>query len=81
MKIVSFIASLLSLSIAGASSAWAFGGCVDSPENPSIVLGMLGGAVAAWPWLRRTIPARLRNISGFKEHHRQDAGFNEESGT
>jgi hypothetical protein len=81
MKVVSFIASLLGLSIAGASCAWAFGGCADSPENPSIVLGMLGGAVAAWPWLRRTIPARLRNISRFKALGDQATTFNEEGGT
>ena len=30
---------------------FAFGGCVDSPENPTWILGLLGGAAAATPWL------------------------------
>jgi hypothetical protein len=34
------------------SPAFAFGGCVVSPENPSLVLGLLGGAVAALPLVR-----------------------------
>lgn len=28
------------------------GGCVDSPENPTAVLGLLGAASAGAPWLR-----------------------------
>ncbi|MDB5973422.1 MAG: hypothetical protein JWR07_182 [Nevskia sp.] len=27
-------------------------GCADSPENPTWILGLLGGAAAATPWLR-----------------------------
>lgn len=27
-------------------------GCVDSPENPTAVLGLLGAASAGVPWLR-----------------------------
>ena len=35
------------------SPGLAFGGCVQaSPENPSIVLGLLGAAIAALPLLR-----------------------------
>ena len=65
MKTVSFIASLLGASIAGMSSAWALGGCVDSPENPTIVLGLLGGAVAAYPWLKGWASALRRKNSKF----------------
>jgi len=80
MKIVSFIALLAGGSIAGVSCAWAdIGGCVNSPENPTVVLGMLGGAVAAWPWLKRTIPARLRKISRSRELDGQGSTSNGES--
>ena len=35
------------------SPSLAFGGCVEaSPENPSLILGLVGGAVAALPMLR-----------------------------
>ena len=27
-------------------------GCANSPENPTWILGLLGGAAAATPWLR-----------------------------
>lgn len=45
------------------SSAWAqlTGGCVQySPENPSLLLGLVGGAVAALPLLRARLNARWR---------------------
>ena len=32
--------------------AMAFGGCVDSPENPTLILGLLGAAAACLPWIR-----------------------------
>jgi len=28
------------------------GGCVNSPENPTLILGLLGGAAAAIPLIR-----------------------------
>jgi hypothetical protein len=40
-------------------SAWAnLGGCVDSPENPTVVLGLLGAAAAGLPWVKAQIAAR-----------------------
>ena len=45
------VAMVMIWSICGA--AWADpGGCVDSPENPTAVLGALGLAAAGIPWLR-----------------------------
>ena len=40
-----------------ACPAWALGGCVDSPENPSIVLVAVGaaGAVLALAYVRRKV--------------------------
>jgi XrtJ-associated TM-motif-TM protein len=80
MKMSSFVASLLGVSIAGMSSAWAggVGGCVDSPENPSLVLALLGGVVAAYPWLRGEMSARLRKSSRSPESHGRDARSNGE---
>ena len=37
--------------------AIALGGCVDSPENPSVVLGLLGAGAATLPWLRAQLRA------------------------
>jgi hypothetical protein len=43
------------------SPSLAFGGCVvASPENPSLILGLLGGAVAALPLLRARLKSRRR---------------------
>ncbi|MDE2235663.1 MAG: PExPT-CTERM protein, partial [Gammaproteobacteria bacterium] len=39
-------AVIAGISVAGAPAAWAFGGCVDSPENPTLLLALLGGAAA-----------------------------------
>jgi len=43
--------SIALLSLSGIGAAWATGGCVNSPENPTVVLAGLGGAAAALPWL------------------------------
>lgn len=37
------------------------GGCVDSPENATLVLALLGGSVAAVGWWRRHRNAEHRN--------------------
>lgn len=37
------------------------GGCVDSPENPTAVLGLLGAASASVPWLRARWQSRRSN--------------------
>ncbi|MDB5974741.1 MAG: hypothetical protein JWR07_1501 [Nevskia sp.] len=34
------------------------GGCVDSPENPTAVLGLLGAAAAGMPWVKAKLAAR-----------------------
>lgn len=34
------------------------GGCVDSPENATLLLVLLGGTVAGLPWLRKRWAAR-----------------------
>jgi XrtJ-associated TM-motif-TM protein len=35
-------------------------GCVDSPENPTAVLMVVGGAAYAWPTIRQ----KLRGLRG-----------------
>ncbi len=45
------VAMVMIWSICG--PAWAdLIGCVNSPENPTVVLGALGLAAAGMPWLR-----------------------------
>jgi hypothetical protein len=46
---------------AWSSPGFAFGGCTQaSPENPSLILGLLGGVVAAFPMVRAWLKSRLR---------------------
>lgn len=40
---------------------FAFGGCVDSPENPTWILGLVGGVAAGAPWLRARMAARKKH--------------------
>jgi len=35
-------------------------GCTDSPENPTAVLALVGGAGAVWSALRARVKARRR---------------------
>ena len=55
--------TLVSLSLllvaAPAFADGGLGGCADSPENPSLILGLLGGAAAGLPWLRARLSQRL----------------------
>ena len=46
--------------LAGAGTALAFGGCVDSPENPTWILAGIGVVAAGAPWLRAKIKGRRR---------------------
>lgn len=46
--------------LAVSASAYAIDGCVDSPENPTLLLGLLGGAAAGVPWLRARFKRRGR---------------------
>ncbi|MDB5974945.1 MAG: hypothetical protein JWR07_1705 [Nevskia sp.] len=50
----------LSLLLTAAPAFADLGGCVDSPENPSWILGLLGGAAAGLLWLRARLSRRLR---------------------
>jgi hypothetical protein len=56
-----------------AGDALAFGGCVDSPENPSVVLGLLGGGAACLPWLRAQLRTRLLKGNGVSAPSSEDA--------
>ena len=62
------IAGLIAV-LSWTSIASAFGGCVDSPENPSIILAALGAAGVALPfiytrWRKRN---RKTNSSGTRK--------------
>jgi len=35
-------------------------GCTNSPENPTLILGLLGGAAASLPWIRSKLAARKK---------------------
>jgi len=48
------------LSLAAAGTAFAFGGCVDSPENPTWILAGIGGVAAGVPWLRAELKRRRK---------------------
>lgn len=47
------IALLLLLAGCGSSSTKPAAGCVETPENPTVLLTLLGGAVALPFWRRR----------------------------
>ncbi|MGH8273704.1 MAG: PExPT-CTERM protein [Gammaproteobacteria bacterium] len=50
--------AVVGLSLAATSGAFAFGGCVNSPENPTWILAGIGGVAAGVPWLRSVIRRR-----------------------
>jgi len=49
--------SLLLLS----TPVFALNGCVNSPENPTLILGLIGGAAASVPWIRTKLAARKKH--------------------
>jgi hypothetical protein len=63
LHILLYVASGMIAVVLSTSIASAFGGCVDSPENPSIILAALGAAGAALPfvYIRRRKRKRFRN--------------------
>ena len=63
LHILPYAVSGLVVVVLSTSTASAFGGCVDSPENPSIILAALGGAGAALPfvYIRRRKRKRFGN--------------------
>jgi XrtJ-associated TM-motif-TM protein len=57
---ISFV-SLLVLALAMTPlAAHAQGGCVNSPENPTVVLALIGGAAGAIKVLRSRVGSRRR---------------------
>ena len=44
-----------------AKSAFAQSGCVDSPEDPTVVMALLGGAAALTPLVWSKVRARRRH--------------------
>jgi XrtJ-associated TM-motif-TM protein len=52
MKKALFLAAGLALFVGVASPAFAQGGCVNSPENPTAVLALVGSAGAVFASLR-----------------------------
>lgn len=59
-RICMIVAGLGLLAAAMGTAYGQGGGCVDSPENPSVVLGLLGVASAGAPWLRAKWLSRRR---------------------
>ena len=59
-RLYSHTLALITL-LAASSLTHAFGGCVDSPENPTLILGLIGGAAAAAPWCLKKLKARNKN--------------------
>jgi XrtJ-associated TM-motif-TM protein len=67
MQRISSVAASVVLSTSLAVLLWtapasALGGCVDSPENPSLLLALVGAAAALLPLVRRRLFSKdLRN--------------------
>lgn len=60
-RFIAFFFVALALAGVSALPAFAQSGCAQaSPENPSLILALLGGAVAAVPFVR----SRLKSHSG-----------------
>lgn len=58
-KLLLAFAAVLSLMLLTTTAfAGSLGGCVDSPENPTLLLGLLGGGAASVPWLRARFKQR-----------------------
>ena len=60
LHILLYAASGLIAVVLWTSIASAFGGCVDSPENPSLVLAALGAAGATLPFVYVYVRRRKR---------------------
>jgi XrtJ-associated TM-motif-TM protein len=54
----------VALTALAATPAFALGGCADSPENPTWILGLLGAAAAGAPWLRGKLSEWKRRRGG-----------------
>jgi XrtJ-associated TM-motif-TM protein len=67
MKDKLFVKSFSILAWLAAGTAVASADCTDSPENPTVVLGLLGAASAAVPWLRARWQSRRRDASPSNE--------------
>ena len=51
IRTVSIAISAIAFSLTP-SAVFAISGCVVSPENPSVILGLIGAGVAAFPFVR-----------------------------
>lgn len=58
MKRILLILAGLVVLLSIASPLQAQSGCADSPENPTVVLALVGGAGALWSTLRARIKSR-----------------------
>lgn len=58
MRFSAVVTAAALLFVADAALA-SFGGCVISPENPTVILGALGAGAASFPWLKACIQNRL----------------------
>jgi XrtJ-associated TM-motif-TM protein len=63
LRLLTRLVAVSGISLMAAGIAWAQDGCVDSPENPTVVLGLLGAAAAGLPWLKARIASRLAKHS------------------
>jgi XrtJ-associated TM-motif-TM protein len=59
--------AVLAWLVAATGVAVAQGGCEDSPENPTVVLGLLGAASAGIPWIRARWLSRRHDASKSKD--------------
>ncbi|MGH8272740.1 MAG: PExPT-CTERM protein [Gammaproteobacteria bacterium] len=63
MKLTDFVIGTLAVAglvLAFGGTAFAFGGCVNSPENPTWLLAGIGAVAAGVPWLRAKLKRRRK---------------------
>jgi hypothetical protein len=56
LKIISLLTAIF-----WSAPSFALDGCVDSPENPTLVLGLIGLAAAITPWANKKIQRNKKN--------------------
>jgi XrtJ-associated TM-motif-TM protein len=64
MRVLAVLSGLLMVSLTVPPGAYAqLNGCVDSPENPTVVLALIGAAAAAFPLARSYLKSRNQKAS------------------
>ena len=58
--------------LAVSQNAFAFGGCVVSPENPTLVLVLIGAVAAGLPFVRAHINSRLKKTEASLDRKRSE---------